>query len=374
MTIQALRTHVLACPEPNDFGNTRYTLLLEMRTLEGIRAWGEAITLWPEAAHAVASLINSGLGDTVCGMDEREPEAVWLKLKTHTWWYGEGGLASMAISAIDMACWDAAAQNADLPLYALLGGRTHQSLPALASMHVNRATHEEGAEEVAGHIRSGFKGAKLGFAKRGLSRVGPDPVVNLAYLKAVRDACGPDASLMVDIGNGVRWDAATAIRATDLFAEVGIDWIEEPLHPDDLEGLAQLRRHTATRIATGEREWTVEGYRRLIATGLVDVVGVDPARAEGVTGFRKIAAIAEAARVTVNAHAWSSAILTAASLHLSLSTRCARWFELKPLPSPLQHELVRDPIWHVKGEVFAGNRPGLGIEIVDAALNRYKHQ
>ena len=371
MSIQSLRTHVLSYPEPNDFGHTRHTVLLELRTSSGIRAWGEAAAMWPEASKAVAALIESGLGELVIGMDEREPEAVWHKLKAHTWWYGEGGLATMAIAALDMACWDAAAQHAGLPLYTLLGGRLQPALPALASMHVNRATFEEGAEEVAAHIRSGFRGAKLGFGKRGLSRVGPDPEHDLEYLRAVRTACGPTAALMVDVGNGVRWDAATAIRATRMFEEVGIDWIEEPLHPSDLRGLAELRCKVNTRIATGEREWTVEGYRKLLDTGLVDVVGVDPARAEGVTGFRRIAALAEAAGVTLNAHAWSSAILTAASLHLSLTTRCTRWFELKPLPNPLQHELVRQPIWHEQGMVSASDRPGLGIEVVDEVLSRY---
>ncbi|WP_342237411.1 mandelate racemase/muconate lactonizing enzyme family protein [Inquilinus sp. OTU3971] len=372
MRIQGITPIVLRYPEPNDHGNIRHTVLLRLEAEGGLTGWGECIAMWPEACRAVAALVQGGLADVIAGMDVREPDSVWQALKRHTWWYGEGGLATMALAGIDMAVWDACGKAAGLPLWRLFGGRVHEALPAIASMHVNRATIEEGAAEVAGHIGRGFKGAKLGFGKRGLSRVGRDPDHDVDYVRAVRQAAGPAARLMVDIGNGVRWDAATAIATIRRFETFDIDWVEEPLHPDDLDGLARLRAAVATRIATGEREWTVAGYARLIRTGLVDVLGIDPARAEGITGFRKVAALAEAARIAVNAHAWSTAVTSAASLHLSVASPAARLFELKPVENPMQHELVDTPIWHTDGLVRPPEGPGLGVEPRAACLDKYR--
>lgn len=116
-------------------------------------------------------------------------------------------------------------------------------------------------------------------------------------------------------------------------------------------------------IGTGEREFTVTGYHRLIETGTVDVLGVDPSRAEGVTGFSKIDKLCGAAGITINAHAWSTAILSAASLHLSLASPNARLFEFKPIPVVVQTDLVDQPIRQQDGRAYAPTRPGLGIEV-----------
>jgi L-alanine-DL-glutamate epimerase-like enolase superfamily enzyme len=131
-----------------------------------------------------------------------------------------------------------------------------------------------------------------------------------------------------------------------------------------------LKAATRLPIATGERGYTVTGYRDLIATGIVDVVGVDPARAEGITGFRAIDALVAAAGLTINAHAWSSAVTTAASLHLSAASPAARLFELKPHPVAVQDDLVDFPVRQQGGRVAPSDRPGLGIEVDEALVRR----
>lgn len=372
MKLKKIEPIVLRYPEPNDFNNLRRTVLVRVTAEDGAEGWGEAIAMWPEACKAVAHLIEDGLADTVIGMDIADPSDAWRALKRHTWWYGEGGLATMALSAIDMAVWDCVGKSGGRSLSDMLGGRVRETLPAIASLHVNHPTIEDSVSAVAGYVASGFRGAKLGFGKKGPSKVGQDPAYDVDFVKAMRAGMGPDAWLMIDIGNGVRWDVDTAIWATTRMAEHDISWIEEPLHPDDWAGLSALKQAVTTRIATGEREWTVAAYDRLIGTGSVDVVGVDPARAEGITGFQRIAQRVEQAGAVINAHAWSTAITSAASLHLSAATSASEVFELKPIENPMQHELVETPIWHENGEVRVPHGPGLGVVPLEAVIQRYR--
>ena len=373
MRVKKIEPIVLRYPEPNDYSEERMTVLVRLETAGGAVGWGECIAMWPEACAGVAAVIRGGLAAAVVGMEVRDPESIRRRMKAQTWWYGEGGIASMALSGIDVAAWDAFGREAGRPLWELLGGRAHESLPAVASMHMNKKTAADNAREIARHVEAGFAGAKLGFGKKGLSPVGGDPDYDSDFVAEVRAAIGPKSLLMVDIGNGVRWDAATAIYAARrMLEESRIDWIEEPLHPADWSGLAELRAKSAVRIATGEREFTPDAYARLLETGCVDVLGVDPGRAEGVGGFARAARLCEAQRRVINAHAWSTAVTTAASLHLSVATSAAWIFELKPLESPTQHELPESPIWHENGRVSPGDAPGLGVEIRESVLAKYR--
>jgi L-alanine-DL-glutamate epimerase-like enolase superfamily enzyme len=164
----------------------------------------------------------------------------------------------------------------------------------------------------------------------------------------------------------------TAVRRVQAFEEYDLTWIEEPLGAWDPEGYANLRSKTSTLIAYGEKEWNLEGYERILQTGTVDVVGVDPGRAEGITGFKKVADRVEYHHRQANAHAWSSAITTAASLAISFSSPACRLFELKPLRNPLQHDLVSEPFEHRNGYVYPPDKPGLGIEVIEDVVDSYR--
>ncbi len=371
MRVSGAECFILRWPEPNDFGHDRMTLLLRIDTSAGVSGWGEAIGMWPEALRAIRVVIEDGFLPLLTDRDPREVEAIWHAMKAQSWWYGEGGLASLALSAVDMALWDIRAKDAGVPLVSLLGA-AHPSLPACASVHVNQATIEESVREIAGHIDGGFRSAKLGLGKRGLSRAGRDPDYDIALVAALRAALGAGPEIMVDAGNGTVWDLPTAIHVVTQMRQSKIAWIEEPFHPDKVAAHQALRAATATRVAAGEREYTLAGYQRWIDSGAIDVFGLDPARVEGVTGFRHAAKAIEAAGRTVNAHAWSTAVLTATSLHLSLASPSAEVFELKPLPGPMQVDLVDEPFWHVGGAVTAPTRPGHGAEPRAEILARYR--
>ncbi|WP_413988737.1 mandelate racemase/muconate lactonizing enzyme family protein [Labrys okinawensis] len=370
MRITGMTPYVLRWPEPNDFNNLRMTVLLAVDTDAGIRGWGEAIAMWPEACKATVAIIEDGFLPLLSGREALDPQGCWDAMKKHSWWYGEGGIASFALSAIDMALWDIAAKDKGEPLVKLLGPQ-HETLPACASLHVNQPTIEDSVREIAAHFANGFRSTKLGLGKRGLSKAGRDPDYDVALVAALRNEIGKAGGIMVDAGNGTAWDLPTAVRTVNRMAEHDIAWIEEPFHPGRVADHIALKAAVSVPIAAGEREWQPAGYRRWIETEAVDIFGIDPARAEGITGFRLAAAAIEDAGRIVNAHAWSTAVLTGASLHLSLATRSAVLFELKPLPGPMQFELVEEPIWHDNGLVSAPPRPGHGAEPKMTAVDKY---
>jgi L-alanine-DL-glutamate epimerase-like enolase superfamily enzyme len=153
--------------------------------------------------------------------------------------------------------------------------------------------------------------------------------------------------------------------------EVGLFWLEDPLPEQDIAGYRQLRQAVTTRICTGEKGWTGDHFGRLIDSGALDVIMIDPGKAEGVTGTWNVIQAAAAAGLDWNAHSWSSALNTAASLHLAAASDNVLVMELKPRPSPMQHELVTNPIDQHDGWVSAPTGPGLGVEVDETVVRRY---
>lgn len=363
----------VAYPEPNDSGSIRHLLFVRITGDDGQVGWGEAVTMWPEATRATATLVD-GLAPLVIGRDPAEHPLVHEALKAHTWWYGNGGLASFAISAIDIALWDLAGRAAGLSVLDLAGGAAHADLPVLVSCHAMHRDLGAMAATMAGWVQDhGAAGIKVGFGKRGDARLGSEEGRDVAFVAALRRELGPGKSIMIDIGAAIHWDVRTAIRRTLAFEDFGIAWIEEPLGADDPEGYAELRSRVSTKIAYGEREWTPRGIQRIVTTGTVDVVGVDPGRCEGITGWLASAAHTRAAGSEINAHAWSSAIVTAASLALSFASPNCRQVEIKPIANPMQDELPTEALSPTGGRFGPPLGPGLGVEINEDVLDRYRY-
>lgn len=372
MKIASIEAIPIRYPEPNDFNSLRQTTLVKITTNEGIVGWGESIAMWPEAVLAVKTLIDNGLSELLLGENPLNTEVLWQKMKDYTWWYGEGGIASFAIAGIDIALWDIKGKVLGVPLYQLFGGKHWDRLPACASTHPSKTTHEENAEELASYIRQGYQSVKVGFGKKGHANLGRDSENDIVFVRTVRRTIGNKAGLMVDIGNGVKWNISQAITVTRAFEEYGIDWIEEPFHPNNLPAHAELKVATTTLIAAGEREWNIYGYERMIRSGAVDVIGIDPARAEGITAFLKVIELVGLNHCKFNAHAWSTSITTAASIHLSISSPHCMLMEMKPVQSPVQYELVTDPIEQKDGWIYPIEKPGLGIEINEEAVEHFR--
>lgn len=370
MKIDRVHAWVLRYPDANDHGEWRLTVFARVETGDGVVGWGEGIAMWPEACRATKLLIDEAFGPLLVEAGNITVAEAWEMMRGHCWWYGEGGIACFAYSALDMALWDIEGQLQGKPLYRLLGGKKRETMRAYACNHVNKPTNQDNIDEVVGFKEAGFQGVKLGFGKRGPSNIGRDPANDVVFIRDLRKAVGDDFDILVDAGHGVKWDLCTGINTVRAMAEYGIGWIEEPFYPTRIEAHRALKAAVPIPIAIGERAFTVTDYDRLIATGVVDVLGVDPGRVEGVTGWQQVDRLAGAAGLTMNAHAWSTAVTTAASLHLSLASANTRLLELKPFAVSVQTELVEKPITQRDGVIDPIEAPGLGITVNEELVNR----
>ncbi len=362
-------------PEPNDADALRHLTLCRIEADDGTVGWGEAVTSWPDACRATEAMIDGIGAELLVGQDPLDNVELWRRCRHRAWWYGNrGGISSFALAAIDIALWDLKGRLLGVPVTQLLGGAHHDRLPAIASTHPRAADLEAEADRHASYVNElGFQGCKLGLGKRGDARLGVEIERDVELLRLLRERIGPAPMVMWDRGvNTLTWDTAFALRLTVALEEHGLTWLEEPFEPGDHEAFRRLRARSRTLVASGEREWNVEGYRSFIAAEVADVIGFDPGRAEGITGGRRVIELVEEAGVWFNAHAWSSAIVSAASLALSLTTPRVLVFELKADENPMQHELVREPIEQHEGWVEPLPGPGLGIDVREDVVEKYR--
>jgi len=371
MAVKRVEAFPVAYPEPNDNNNTRRLLLCRIEDESGAVGWGEAVTTLPEVTLATKVVVE-GLEQLIVGRDALDNEDIWRRIKTHTWYYGHEGIASYALSAIDIALWDLKGKILGIPLVQLLGGAHQSRLPVIASTIASDSSIQVEADRHGEYIQAGYKGVKVGFGSES-ARLGFDVDRDVKFMAALRDAVGPAADIMIDRNRCqvITWDVVSAIRRTNEMEAYGLRWMEEPVEPTDIEGLRHFRGNVKTLVAGGEREWHSRAYGRLIGTGLIDVVCFDAGRSEGITGGREVVALVEKQHCWINAHSWSSAINTAASIALSAITPRTLVFEMKPDLNPMQHELVERPFEQTDGWIDVPSLPGLGVEIREEVVHKY---
>ena len=211
MTIRSVEAIPVAYPEPNDHSRLRSVCLVKITTEDGAVGWGECCTYFPEASRAAKALVD-GLAELVIGKNELHIHTIWLAMKEHSWWYGNGsGIASLAISGIDIALWDLKGKVLNCSLLDLLGGPANARMPAIASIHGTKASIPAMAEDIQGYLAGGMQGVKVGFGKRGEAHLGYDHDRDVEFVRTVRDAIG-DKRLMIALGIKNFWDVPAAIQ------------------------------------------------------------------------------------------------------------------------------------------------------------------
>lgn len=307
----------------------------------------------------------------VIGRSPSEVGHVWESMYRATLNIGRRGVALHAISAVDIALWDLFGKQLGVPVYELLGGKIRSSLPAYASWLYATEDLETLAAEAAGWASQGFTAVKQRLpygqldGRGGIRR-------NVELVRTVVEAVGPDVDVMADAY--MSWDVGYAIRCIRAIEDDGIRlrWLEEPVIPDDIPGLAAIRAAVATPIAAGEHEATRYGFRDLINAGAVDVLQPDVNRLGGITEARRVWALGETFGLDVIPH-----LGFAHNAHLAVASLATPLLEYMP-PPPGADEADEDQIFWVAfpdepraedGRVTLSDRPGLGVSVDRSVLD-----
>ncbi len=372
MKIRQVTAHLLRYAEPHDHGAIRHVTLARVETEDGTVGWGECISQFPESCRAAQVIVEEGYAPLLIGKDAMEVEARWHDMTNRTWWYGPEGSAAFALSAVDMALWDIKGKLLGLPVCSLIGGRLRDRVTAMGSIHLDMENLDWTVDEFRFMADAGYPILKGGWGTHPDAVFGTDAARDLLLVRRIREAVGEEPNLVLDVlGGRVKWDLHTAIERITALEECRLLWIEEPLLPRDYRSHRLLRDRIHTRIGTGEQEWTPEGYARLIQAGGVDVVQLDPGRCQGITGCRKAIGSIESANLKFSMHSWSSALNTAASVHLLASSHAGWCLDFKPHPSPMQNEIVSDPWIAEAGSISVRDLPGLGVTVLEDAVQRF---
>jgi L-alanine-DL-glutamate epimerase-like enolase superfamily enzyme len=307
-----------------------------------------------------------GLASLIVGENPLEAERLWYRMYRGSVYYGRRGVALQAISAIDIALWDIAGKFYQQPIHVLLGAKWRDRVRAYAST-LFRPTPEAMCAAARGYLDEGFTAVKFGWGG-----FGRDPQLDLQLVEAARRALGDRHDLLIDTGWFVERTPKQAIQLVRSLEPFRPAFVEELLHPEDYDGYRQLSDAVDTLIACGEQEATEWGFRDLIDRAHIDVLQPDLSRCGGFTAARKIVHLAEMSNVLVVPHSWSSDLLTAASLHLNAFQRRAMFVEFNTSQGPLSRGLVRNPLRLEEGHVRVPEGPGLGVEVDEDVIERYR--
>jgi mandelate racemase len=324
-------------------------LLIDVETEEGVTGRAYLFCYLRAAAPAIAGILQEVLqvtkGHPVAPVD------LWGRLSRRFALIGVQGIVRMAMAGFDVACWDALAVAAGMPLARLVGGLP-KPVPAYNSCGLGLMAPEAVAEE-AEKLARGFAAVKL--------RLGyPTLQEDLAALAAVRRRL-PGTTIMVDYNQALTVaDALARGRALD---QEGIFWLEEPIRHDDYAGAARLARELATPIQIGENFSETTAMAAALAAGACDYVMPDLERIGGVTGWLGAAALARTHGIAMSSH-----LFPEVSAQLLAATPTAHWLEWVDWAEAI----LAEPLPIRDGFAVPPDRPGNGLAWDPQAVERYR--
>lgn len=331
--------------EDGTFAWTATTMILVR-----VSAGGRTGVGYTYANTATASLIRDDLGPLVRGHDALNATGAWQDMVRAIRNVGRPGVSSMAISALDTALWDLKARLLDVPLVSLFGA-VRDTIPVYGSGGFTSYSNEQMRRQFEGWSEMGISRFKM--------KIGRDAFADVERVKAMRLALGPSAQIFVDANGG--YTRKQALAQAGRFAEFGVNWFEEPVSSDDLEGLRLMRDRAPAGmdIAAGEYGYDLGYFRHMLEVGAVDVLQADATRCGGYSELLRVGALADAFQLPLSAH-------TAPSLHCHACCAIGRAVHIEYFHDHARIErMLFDGVPQVvRGELVPDlSRPGNGLEL-----------
>ena len=352
-------------------------IFVQVETDDGIVGLGETSQSGDDAA--LAFLIRRSLRPKLLGRDPSSVEAIWRDLAQRpAGGLVDGRLEATALSGVEQALWDVNGRALGVPIHRLLGGAVRERIRLYAN--INRAVTDRSpggfARAATMAVADGFTAVKLApfdgvqWSQRDRAEAGPALARGIERVGAVREAIGPDVALMVDCHE--RFNREMAIRVARELAALGVVWFEDPTEPtDDLDGLSAIRAAVDLPLVTGERLFGRAAFWPLLHADAVGTIMPDVKHCGGLWEGKKIAAMAEAARVMVSPHNPSGPIATLASAHLAATLPNFSRLEYAWGEVPWRAALTTPSETIVDGELAVPQAPGLGATLDPAMLEEH---
>jgi L-alanine-DL-glutamate epimerase-like enolase superfamily enzyme len=363
MKITRARSFLLDVPIGSVIGDSMQSVAsveivgLVIATDAGIDGTGYTVTVG-RGGSVIREVIDSLFIEDLLGRDPHDVRQIWRDLfvgKSH--WIGRAGATTMAQAAVDIALWDILAKGAQLPLWQLLGGGRNTPIPAY-NTHAGWLNYSipQLQDEARRLLDRGYTALKM---KVGLTDTHEDQ----RRVAAVRKTIGDNTVLMVDANQ--KWDLLQATTAARLLGDFNLAWLEEPLHPDDIEAHRSLKASTSIPIALGEQVYTTHAFRDYLERRAVDVVQVDVCRVGGITPWLEVAAMANAHGIRVCPHCGDLM-----QVHQHLVRAISNHWLLEVIPlwdvGPFKHQIRIE-----NGVCLTPTEPGASTELTAQAFERF---
>lgn len=342
-------------------------IFVKLITDKGYEGLGEATVEWNEKA--VIAAIEE-LGEFLIGKDPFATDYLISTMHRNSYWR-TGVVLRSALSGMEAALLDIKGKALGVPVYELLAGKHRDTVSCYGNGWFSGAkTPEDFAKKAAEAVAMGFRGLKwdpFGAAYLEMDRPARNRTIEI--VEAVRAAVGPDIDLMIEVHG--RLNVPTAIAMARALAKFEPRWFEEPVPPESIDALADVRANSPIAIATGERYFEPERFMELIYKRAVDILQPDVGHVGGMLEAQKIAAMAHARFLPVAPHNPTGPVMNAMTLQFAASIPNFCILETIAVDVPWRKEIVRESLVFSNSEIAIPNLPGLGLELDEAACARH---